>query len=118
MDVHTVIKRLLALTCLVLLTTSVWAEKPSRIDPDALLWMSAPKAKISLLDAIRLASKEVSGIPVRAFLMRYEHQLVYKVVLVDNTSRTWTALRVDAIRGKVSGIKTYRLSHRPKTKKP
>lgn len=99
---------------LVLLSPSAWAvkAKPIVLDPDALMWLDASNVKISLLDAIRLASQAVSGVPVRAFLMRSQRRLIYKVVLVDKPSRTWTALSVDALRGKVFGIKTYRLGRK------
>jgi uncharacterized membrane protein YkoI len=87
----------IALICLTLFSVPAWAL----FESDKEL---SEKARITMVQALKTAQKEVPGKPVEVNMGKDDGRVVYKIEIIDKNKNT-KKVYIDAVTGKVHTVK-------------
>ena len=87
----------IALMCLTLSSAPAWAL----FESDKEL---SEKARITMVEALKTAQKEVPGKPVEVNMGKDDGRVVYKIEIIDKNKNT-KKVYIDAVTGKVHTVK-------------
>ena len=87
----------IALICLTLFSVPAWAL----FESDKEL---SEKARVTMVEALKTAQKEVPGKPVEVTMGKDDGRVVYKIEIIDKNKNT-KKVYIDAVTGKVHTVK-------------